>query len=75
MSFGDAAQVSGPRLRHPRGIRDLAEWYMSYVTRPEYIAEVFERQCEIVGEARHQSEPLSLLGAHHPRHPRQSRHT
>lgn len=47
MSFGDAAQVSRHRLRHPRGIRDLAEWYMSYVTRPEYIAEVFERQCDI----------------------------
>ena len=47
MSFGDAAQVPGPRLRHPRGIRDLSEWYMSYVTRPEYIAEVFGRQCDI----------------------------
>jgi hypothetical protein len=46
-SFGDAAQVPGPKLRHPRGIRDLAEWYMSYVARPEYIAEVFQRQCDI----------------------------
>ena len=47
MSFGDIAFVPGPTLRHPRGIRDLEEWYMSLVTRPQYIYEVFERQCEI----------------------------
>lgn len=46
-SFGDAALVPGPGLRHPRGVRDLEEWYMSYMTRPGYVAEVFERQCEI----------------------------
>jgi hypothetical protein len=46
-SFGDAAFVPGPALAHPRGIRDLAEWYMSLVARPEYVKEVFERQCEI----------------------------
>jgi hypothetical protein len=46
-SFGDIAVVPGPMLRHPRGIRDPEEWYMSYVTRPAYIKEVFERQCDI----------------------------
>ena len=46
-SFGDAAFVSGPALAHPHGVRDLEEWYMSLVTRPDYVREVFERQCEI----------------------------
>ena len=47
MSFGDIAFVPGPTLRHPKGIRDLEEWYMSLVSRPQYIHAVFERQCEI----------------------------
>jgi hypothetical protein len=45
--FGDIAFVPGPTLRHPKGIRDLEQWYMSYVSRPEYVYEVFERQCEV----------------------------
>jgi len=45
--FGDIAFVPGPTLRHPKGIRDLEQWYMSYVTRPQYIYDVFDRQCEI----------------------------
>jgi uroporphyrinogen-III decarboxylase len=46
-SFGNIAFVPGPSLRHPKGIRDIAEWYMSTVTRREFVREVFERQCEI----------------------------
>ena len=47
MSFGDIAFVPGPTLRHPKGIRDLEQWYMSLVTRPDYIYDVFEEQCDI----------------------------
>lgn len=47
MGFGDVALVPGPTLRHPRGIRDLEEWYMSLVSRPQYIHDVFDRQAEI----------------------------
>ncbi len=47
IGFGDIAWVPGPQLKHPRGIRDVAEWYMSTVSRRDYIYEVFERQCEI----------------------------
>ena len=47
MGFGDIAWVPGPQLKHPRGIRDVAEWYMSTVSRRDYVYEVFERQCEI----------------------------
>jgi hypothetical protein len=46
-AFGDIALVPGLALKHPKGIRDVAEWYMSTVTRREYVAEIFEGQCEI----------------------------
>jgi hypothetical protein len=46
-SFGDVALVPGPTLAHPRGIRDIEQWYMSFITRPQYVYEVFELQCEI----------------------------
>ena len=46
-SFGDIALVPAPSLKHPRGIRDVEEWYVSTITRRDYVREVFERQCEI----------------------------
>lgn len=47
LSFGDIAHVPGCMLKHPKGIRDVAEWYMSMATRRNYIYRVFDRQCEI----------------------------
>ncbi len=44
--FGDIAFVPGLKLKYPRGIRDVQQWYMSLKLRPEYVYEVFERQCE-----------------------------
>jgi len=49
-SFGDIAQVPAPWLKNPKGIRDVAEWYMSTVSRRSYVQKVFERQCEIALE-------------------------
>lgn len=46
-AFGDIALVPTPWLKHPRGIRDVAEWYMSTAMRRDYVWKVFERQCEI----------------------------
>ena len=46
-SFGDISLVPVPGIKHPRGIRDVAEWYMSTATRQDYIYKVFEGQCEI----------------------------
>lgn len=46
-SFGDIALVPAPWLKHPRGIRDIEEWYVSTVTRPDYVNRIFERQAEI----------------------------
>jgi hypothetical protein len=46
-AFGDIALVPAAFLKHPRGIRDIAEWYASLALRPDYIRAVFDRQCEI----------------------------
>jgi uroporphyrinogen-III decarboxylase len=47
-SFGDVAMVPAPWLKqHPKGIRDIEEWYMSTATRQDYVYQVFDRQCEI----------------------------
>jgi hypothetical protein len=45
-AFGDIALVPAPGLKNPRGIRDVAEWYMSTISRRDYVWRVFERQCE-----------------------------
>jgi len=45
--FGDIALVPAPWLKSPRGIRDIAEWYMATSARPDYVHRVFERQCEV----------------------------
>ena len=44
--FGDIAFVPGLKLKHPHGIRDVEQWYMSLSLRPEHLYEVFELQCE-----------------------------
>jgi hypothetical protein len=46
-AFGDIALVPAPFLKHPKGIRDIEEWYVSTAIRKDYVMEVFERQCEI----------------------------
>ncbi len=46
-AFGDIALVPGPFMKHPKGIRDVAEWYMSTTSRRDYVHAIFERQCEI----------------------------
>ncbi len=44
--FGDIALVPGPFMKHPRGIRDIAEWYMSTAIRQDYVHKIFEKQLE-----------------------------
>ncbi|MDR3799815.1 MAG: uroporphyrinogen decarboxylase family protein [Terracidiphilus sp.] len=46
-AFGDIALVPAPMLKHPKGIRDVAEWYVSTSSRQNYIHRIFERECEI----------------------------
>jgi len=50
MAFGDIALVPAPFLKHPKGIRDIEEWYVSTLTRQPYIHEVFEKQCTVAIE-------------------------
>ncbi len=47
MAFGDIAHVPAPGFKDPKGIRDIEEWYISTVSRREYIKEVFAGQTEI----------------------------
>ncbi|HRU04576.1 MAG TPA: uroporphyrinogen decarboxylase family protein [Candidatus Brocadiia bacterium] len=47
MGLGDIALVPAPFLARPKGIRDVAEWYMSTVTRQDYVHKVFSKQVEI----------------------------
>jgi hypothetical protein len=46
-AFGDIALVPAPGMKDPRGIRDVAEWYMSTTSRRDYIHSIFSHQCEI----------------------------
>lgn len=45
--FGDIALVPAPFLKHPKGIRDVEEWYISTAARRDYVKTVFAKQCEI----------------------------
>jgi hypothetical protein len=46
-ALGDIALVPAPFLKRPKGIRDIAEWYVSTALRQDYVHRVFARQTEI----------------------------
>ncbi|NDP22226.1 MAG: methyltransferase [Paludibacter sp.] len=49
-ALGDVAFIPGMSLENPKGIRSVAEWYMSTVMRQDYIQAVFEKQIDIAIE-------------------------
>jgi hypothetical protein len=49
-ALGDIALVPGIQMKYPRGIRNITEWYMSTILRPDYIKSIFDRQSEIALE-------------------------
>ena len=49
-AFGDIALVPAPFLKRPKGIRDISEWYISTISRRDYIHKIFERQTEVAIE-------------------------
>ncbi|MDR2775036.1 MAG: methyltransferase [Tannerella sp.] len=49
-ALGDIAFVPGMGLEQPKGIRSVAEWYMSTVLRQDYIHGIFEKQTDIAVE-------------------------
>ncbi len=46
-ALGDIALVPAVGLKNPKGIRSIGEWYMSTLTRPDFIKALFDRQSEI----------------------------
>jgi hypothetical protein len=46
-AFGDIALVPVPWVKHPKGIRDIEEWYVSTSARRDLVYKIFERQCEL----------------------------
>jgi uroporphyrinogen-III decarboxylase len=49
-ALGDIALVPAPFMKYPKGIRDITEWYISTLSRPEYVKYIFEKQSEIAVE-------------------------
>ena len=48
--IGDIALVPGLNLKAPRGIRDVADWYMSTLMRTDYLHYVFDKQTDVALE-------------------------
>ena len=46
-AIGDIALVPAPFLKHPKGIRDIQEWYLSTLMRQDYLHEIFNFQTEM----------------------------
>lgn len=49
-ALGDIALVPGMQLKQAKGIRSIAEWYMSTVLRPDYIKDIFDQQSTLAVE-------------------------
>ncbi len=45
--LGDISKIPGPGLKHPKGIRDIEEWYISLSLRPDHVKNILEIQTEI----------------------------
>lgn len=46
-ALGDIAFIPGMGLENPKGIRNVAEWYMSTAMRADYVQTVFEKQTDL----------------------------
>jgi uroporphyrinogen-III decarboxylase len=46
-ALGDIALVPATFLKHPRGIRDIEEWYISMAIRQDFLKELYDRQTHI----------------------------
>jgi hypothetical protein len=45
-AFGDIALVPAPFMKFPKGIRDIAEWYVTTAARQDYVHAMFTKQLE-----------------------------
>ena len=48
MGLGDSAELPGPFVKHPRGIRTMQDWLVALSAYPEYVHGVFELQTEVM---------------------------
>lgn len=48
--LGDIALVPGMNMKHPKGIRDITEWYMSTAMRQDLLHSIFSYQMEMAIE-------------------------
>jgi hypothetical protein len=46
-ALGDIALVPAPGMKNPKGIRDITDWYMSTLTRMDFIQQIFDKQSDI----------------------------
>lgn len=46
-ALGDIALVPATFLKHPKGIRDVADWYVCTAERPDYVHAIFREQTRI----------------------------
>jgi hypothetical protein len=46
-AFSNIAYVPGPNVAHPKGIRDPEEWFVSMMTRKDYVQAIHQYQFEI----------------------------
>jgi hypothetical protein len=49
-ALGDIALVPAIQLKNPKGIRGVEEWYISTLTREDFIKELYDRQTDIAIE-------------------------
>jgi len=49
-ALGDIALVPGLNLKHPKGIRGVADWYISTLIREDFIKELYDKQTDIALE-------------------------
>jgi hypothetical protein len=49
-ALGDIALVPGLNLKHPKGIRGVADWYISTLIREDFVKELYDRQTDIALE-------------------------
>jgi hypothetical protein len=49
-ALGDIALVPAVQLKNPKGIRGVTEWYISTLTREDFIKELYDRQTDIAIE-------------------------
>lgn len=46
-NLGDISQVPAPAIPHPKGVRDIAGWYMLLADDPAFVGRIFDHQVEL----------------------------